>query len=165
MKRTKNINANTYRVLDDEPERILSFYKWDKNKGQSLKNYITDYHGITPTFIDPIFNRNGYYQNRKTGFTWVEVEGLAYTYESHKTMFDYKLSKLNEKVHSAREIDAMKELIKLNSLSSKAMREIRQAVNNHRDQYEFRMIGRGVVGVRKRFKAFKEKHNLGSKDS
>jgi hypothetical protein len=157
---SKNVNANTYRVLGEEPERILSFYKWDAGHTKSLKEYITEYHGTTPTFIDPIFNRNGYYQNRKTGFTWIEVDGLAYTYKSHKSMFDYQLETLNQKVHSTREIAAMRELVKLNSLSPKAMQEIRQALYNNKNQYEFRMIGLSGLRGRKRFFAFKEKHNL-----
>jgi hypothetical protein len=156
----KNVNANTYRVLGSEPERILTFYNFLNrldNKGQTLKEYITEYHGTTPTFIEPIFNRNGFYKNRKTGFTWIEVNGLAYTYKPNDSMFDYNLDVLNQKVHSSREIAAMNELVKLNSLSPKAMKEIRQALYNNRNQYELRMIGLSGLRNRKRFDTLKDK--------
>ena len=53
-----------------------------------LPSYFTRYgseyitHGLTD--IKPIFHRNGYYLNRKTGFTWIEKDGIAYHYRDRK---------------------------------------------------------------------------------
>lgn len=53
-----------------------------------LPSYFTGYcsehatHGLTD--IKPIFHRNGYYLNRKTNFTWIEKDGIAYHYRDRK---------------------------------------------------------------------------------
>jgi hypothetical protein len=157
--KVKHAYANSYRVLHDEVEHILTFYKWDGGE-HSLKEYINEYHGNVMTWMVPLFKRNGFYQNRRTGFTWMEINDLAFTNRHMKAQFDYDLSVLNQKVHSTREINAMNELFKLNSLSPKCMQEIRQALYNNKNRTELRLIGLSGLRTRKRVIAFKEKHNI-----
>lgn len=132
-------NANVYKVLHKEVERIISFYKWT-GEDQTLEDYIIQYYGHDVQFITPHFNRNGFYQDRIAGYMWMEIDGIAFTHRAMKEQFKYDLERLNERVHSRREITAMRELVKMNSLSASAMKEIRQALYNDYNRMRLRRI-------------------------
>lgn len=40
--------------------------------------------------IEPVFNRNGYFLDRKTGRTWLEIDGQAWIYRD-RIDFEYRL--------------------------------------------------------------------------
>lgn len=62
--------------------------------------------------ILPIFNRDGWYYNRKTKLEWYEYKGEAFLIKHQ--MFSYTLSTFNAKVLTTREVKAYREMINLN---------------------------------------------------
>ena len=158
--KVKHAHANRYRILHDDVNRVLDFYKLEQD--MSFRDFLDDYYGRTITVIIPIFGKNGYYQSRQTGLTWMEVNGIAFTDKSMKGQFDYQLSELNQKVYSKREVDAMRELVKLNTLTPKGMQEIRQALMHHHYYMEGRRMAMDGMRMRKRLRNFiKKVNNLG----
>lgn len=140
-------NANVYKVLHKEVDRIIVFYKWDC-EDQTLEDYIIQYYGHDVQFITPHFNRNGFYQDRIAGYMWMEIDGLAFTHKAMKEQFKYDLERLNEKVYSRREVAAMRELVKMNTLSAAAMKEIRQALYNDQNRMQLWNIGLDSYKIR-----------------
>jgi hypothetical protein len=72
--------------------------------------------------ITPVFNRNGYYLDRISGKTWLEIDGEAWLYKTREG-FEYslKISEGNNRIHP----DCMKAIKVLIShkIAPKSLRE------------------------------------------
>ncbi len=62
--------------------------------------------------MTPIFNRDGWYYNRRTKLEWYEYRGQAFITRSQKS-FVYELAVLNAKILTTREVLAYKEVMNL----------------------------------------------------
>lgn len=67
--------------------------------------------------IEPTFNRNGYYYDRKTKLTWIEIDGEAFKYDTEMFLYEFKLA--NHKQLTQNERNAIKTLIKYGSCPQK----------------------------------------------
>lgn len=107
--------------------------------------------------ITPVFNRNGYYLDRMTKKTWLEINGEAWIY-SDKEYFDYNLAVsegnnwMEDRCYNALQI------VLENGLGNTKLREIFTTACDRRRLKEIgRTSGKAGIGFRKRFKEFKEK--------
>lgn len=99
-------------MVSKSPICVLSLDSW-------MKYYTDDECGIEERLgskkyhpIPPVFHREGYYWNRLTDTCWYERGGQAFSVPSSE-MFRYKLSLLNARQLSSREILAYREMLHL----------------------------------------------------
>lgn len=105
--------------------------------------------------ITPVFNLNGYYLDRRTGKTWLEINGEAWYYQSQKS-FLYRL-----KLESAKQNRLDKEVIKAISILSKYRLATKNQVELLSYEQQVHTLRNIFLNARlhgiKIFKKFKEK--------
>ncbi len=83
---------------------------------QWRKNYLEKSEKITP-----VFNRNGFYLDRETKLTWVEIDGEAWIYlQENHFLYSISHNKSNNRMHPDA-FDAMKVIVDLGYVDKKML--------------------------------------------
>jgi hypothetical protein len=114
---------------------VLELPFWAKYKSGLLE--------CTKGEVQPIFNRNGLYLDRKSKTAWVEYKGKAYDYTHQYDGERYSLNLLNHKPLTNKETQYINFLIR----SRVATKDLKKLYYTDRDWKEIRETGRSARKV------------------
>lgn len=80
MSRFKRLNV---------PDRFLSIVSFMKENNIPELSRLVEFRRKEFTEIAPVFNKNGYYLDRKEQKTWVEIDGFAWLYSTTENFYLY----------------------------------------------------------------------------
>lgn len=106
--------------------------------------------------ITPIFNKNGYYLDRETNITWLEINGEAWKYQTREA-FEYRL-RTSEFEELYDDVYKALQTLSKSSLLTKKQRQILYFQQNIRTSRQVSISAKKAgLGFKKKFEKFGEK--------
>ena len=119
-----------YKVLPNKLGPRMEFLYDDAEKGFVEEGVWTQ--------IDPIFNRDGWYYDRKTKRSWYEFKGRAFTKDHTERQFLYELNMLDHEILSEEEVRAIETLLVMGACGPEAKKHLRKILVRSKEKSQSR---------------------------